>query len=64
MNRREIREQIFKMLFQTEFYGQEEMEEQIRLFMQELEEKDETKEIIWNKNCGIFTTGGKKLTLP
>ncbi len=43
MNRREIREQIFKMLFQTEFYGQEEMEEQIRLFMQELEEKDETK---------------------
>lgn len=43
MNRREIREQIFKMLFQTEFYDQEEMEEQIRLFMQELEEKDETK---------------------
>lgn len=43
MNRREIREQIFKMLFQTEFYDQEEMEEQIHLFMQELEEKDETK---------------------
>lgn len=40
MNRREIREQIFKMLFQTEFYDKEEIEEQMALFMQELEETD------------------------
>lgn len=43
MNRREIREQIFKMLFQTDFYDKEEIEEQIALFMQELEETDEGK---------------------
>lgn len=43
MNRREIREQIFKMLFQTEFYEKEEIEEQITLFMQELKEADEGK---------------------
>lgn len=40
MNRREIREQIFKMLFQTEFYAKEELEEQIQISMQELEETD------------------------
>ena len=43
MSRREIREQIFKMLFQTEFYDEEEIEEQMQLFMQELEEADEGK---------------------
>lgn len=43
MSRREIREQIFKMLFQTEFHSQEEMEEQIQLSMEELEETDEKK---------------------
>jgi len=43
MNRREIREQIFKMLFQTEFYEKEEIEEQIQNSMEELEEKDEGK---------------------
>ena len=43
MNRREIREQIFKMLFQTEFYEKEEIEEQMRIFMEELSEKNEGK---------------------
>lgn len=43
MNRREIREQIFKMLFQTEFYEKEEIEEQIHIFMEELSEKNEGK---------------------
>lgn len=43
MNRREIREQIFKMLFRTEFYEKEEIEEQIQISMEELEEKDEEK---------------------
>ena len=31
MTRREIREQVFKMLFRVEFYNQEEMSEQIAL---------------------------------
>ncbi len=43
MNRREIREQIFKMLFQTEFYEKEEIEEQMRISMEELPEKSEEK---------------------
>jgi len=32
MTRREIREQVFKMLFRVEFYNQEEMSEQIAFF--------------------------------
>lgn len=43
MNRREIREQIFKMLFQTEFYEKEEIEEQMQISMEELSEKNEEK---------------------
>ncbi|MDE6971251.1 MAG: transcription antitermination factor NusB [Eubacterium sp.] len=43
MNRREIREQIFKMLFQTEFYSEEELEEQIQISMEELNETDQEK---------------------
>lgn len=40
MSRREIREQIFKILFRAEFYTQEELEDQIRLSAQELEDAD------------------------
>lgn len=36
MNRREIREQIFKMLFRVEFYAQEDFSEQYSLFVEEL----------------------------
>lgn len=43
MNRREIREQVFKMLFQTEFYEEAEMEEQIGISMEELAETNESK---------------------
>lgn len=43
MSRREIREQIFKMLFQTEFYTESEIEEQIQVFMGELSENNEGK---------------------
>lgn len=43
MNRREIREQIFKMLFQIEFHSEEEMEQQIQLAMDDLPEKNGTK---------------------
>ncbi len=43
MTRREIREQIFKTLFQIDFYDEEGMEEQLQLFMDELEEPNEKK---------------------
>lgn len=45
MSRREIREQIFKLLFRTEFYEKEELQGQRQLFMEELgmeESKDTT----------------------
>ena len=44
MNRRSLREQIFKLLFRVEFNGKDEMEEQCRLFLEheelEMSEKD------------------------
>lgn len=44
MNRRSLREQIFKLLFRVEFNLKEEMEEQCRLFLEhedvEIEEQD------------------------
>lgn len=40
MSRREIREQIFKLLFRAEFYEGEELEEQCRLFFEELGQED------------------------
>ena len=45
MTRREIREQVFKMLFRAEFYNQEEMSEQIALCEDDAcswKEKDKT----------------------
>lgn len=36
MSRREIREQIFRMLFRVEFYAQEDMPEQYELFAEDL----------------------------
>ena len=34
MNRRSLREQVFKLLFRVEFILKEEMEEQCRLFLE------------------------------
>ena len=46
MNRRTLREQIFKLLFRIEFIAKEEVEEQCHLFLEhedvEMSEKDET----------------------
>lgn len=41
MSRRELREQIFKMLFRIEFHESEEMEEQIGLFFEEEKKANE-----------------------
>lgn len=40
MSRREIREQIFKLLFRTEFYKEEDLQEQRQLFLDELEQEE------------------------
>ena len=44
MSRRKIREQIFKMLFQIEFYEKEEMDEQIQIEMDALSDVDSEKQ--------------------
>lgn len=47
MSRREIREQIFKLLFRAEFYNEGDLAEQCQLFFEELgqEENKDTKYI-------------------
>ncbi len=39
MSRRELREQIFKLLFRVEFHEKEDMPEQLVLFLEEAEEE-------------------------
>ena len=39
MKRSELREQIFKMLFRTEFYEESELPQQLALFFEELEKR-------------------------
>lgn len=41
MSRRELREQIFKLLFRVEFNGREEMPEQEQLFFEQFSYEDE-----------------------
>ena len=41
MTRREIRELIFKMVFRVEFHNEEEIPEQLRLFMDALDTADD-----------------------
>ena len=41
MSRREVREQIFKLLFRAEFYEEAELPEQLELFFEELDQKEE-----------------------
>ena len=54
MSRRELREQIFKMLFRIEFHEGMEMEEQMQLFLEEEEEiSKEDSEYIRNKYGNI-----------
>ena len=41
MKRSELREQIFKMLFRAEFYEESELPQQLALFFEELDQKEE-----------------------
>lgn len=50
MKRTELREHIFKMVFGIEFYGGEEMPEQIELYFQQLEDtREKDREYIQSK---------------
>ena len=41
MSRHELREQTFKMLFRAEFYEKEELSDQLAMFFEELDKKEE-----------------------
>lgn len=41
MSRRELREQVFKMLFRAEFYEESELPQQLALFFEELDKREE-----------------------
>ena len=54
MGRSELREHIFRILFRIEFQSKEEMEEQLALYLDELESaKDTEKEYIRTKYAAI-----------
>lgn len=54
MGRSELREHIFRVLFRIEFQPKEEMEEQLALYLEELESaKDTEKEYIRTKYAAI-----------
>jgi N utilization substance protein B len=55
MTRRELRENVFKMLFRAEFHEREEMEGQLALFGEELEQlKEDDFSYISNKTNAIL----------
>ena len=45
MGRREIREEVFKLVFRVEFNSKEEMEEQVALFFTDMDADEEPKQI-------------------
>ncbi|MCI9448016.1 MAG: transcription antitermination factor NusB [Lachnospiraceae bacterium] len=49
MSRREIREQVFKLLFRTDFHKEEELKEQQELFLEELGQEDKDTAYIQHK---------------
>ncbi|MBR3771697.1 MAG: transcription antitermination factor NusB [Clostridium sp.] len=50
MSRREIREHLFRMLFHKEFYKSEELEEQISLYVDNLEKAPTEEQVALIKN--------------
>ena len=60
MKRRELRENMFKMLFRVEFHNEDEMPEQFGLFEEELENiKAEDRDYLNSKTEGILAHLGE-----
>lgn len=51
MTRRELRENVFKMLFRVDFYEKGELTEQLKLFTEELENLKEEDFLYINNKC-------------
>lgn len=54
MTRRELREQIFMIIFQADFHSQEELSRQVALFLENGEYSEENREFILEKCKDIF----------
>ncbi len=54
MTRRQIREIVFQIIFQADFYDTEELDEQVLLFLDDEEKYAADKEEITDKCLGIF----------
>lgn len=55
MGRTELREHIFRMLFLIEFNGEEEMPEQVELYLDKIEDlTEQNREYIMNKHAAIL----------
>ena len=61
MKRRELREHIFQLLFRVEFNGQEEMPEQISMFVDDMKEETDVKEADEAYISGKYTKIVEKL---
>lgn len=60
MNRRELREHLFKMVFRKEFYGQAELTEQVKLYLEEAGMPEEAQQKELMKRCGqVFSHLGE-----
>ena len=51
MTRRELRENVFKMLFRVDFHNQGELTEQLKLFTDDLEDLNEADFLYINNKC-------------
>jgi len=56
MNRHQLREHVFLLVFRAAFYSYEDMPEQIRLYIEEMEEpaREEDAELIEKKSSAVF----------
>ena len=69
MTRRQIREEIFKIIFQADFHNEDEMKEQVNLFlqdekMQEAEEIEEKKQEMQTEDSAEKTQEKKMAAKP
>lgn len=63
MSRRELREQIFKLLFRVEFNSPEDMAEQEELFFEQEDAAQEKTPIIFRTNSIRFPKGSRNWTV-
>lgn len=63
MSRREVREQIFKLLFRAEFYEEGELPEQLQLFFEELDQTENKDTIISGRRWSRFWHACLRLTV-